>query len=153
MNLTARASTLLKNAATIRAKSQGIGNDIRVLIAMLKGDGGIGSCALKMHSISMRRLNAFLREGELSPISDEAVKIESWLSSSGYLDAAEQEARELQHQSIGCEHLFLALLRPQRRHVAAFFYDVGLEARELRRDVFKMLGCEDRRAQTAGLIP
>ena len=57
---------------------------------------------------------------------------------------ARDHARQLRHPYVGTEHLLLALLEPQAGVVSAVLRDAGVSASEVRRDLERLIGPEQR---------
>lgn len=143
MPLTRRASNLLNEAQGLRSNRRHLISEMRILLAFLMGDGGIGTYVLHTHSVSLSRLTVFLKKRKQQWTSVAPMSLSVWLIASGYLRAAENEAFTLRHNCIGCEHLFLALLRPEWPNVSVVLDEFNLDRRKLRHDVLTILGHDD----------
>ncbi|MCS7070744.1 MAG: hypothetical protein NZM00_04510, partial [Anaerolinea sp.] len=69
------------------------------------------------------------------------------------LQAAEQEARRLQHAYIGVEHLFMAMTRREDGPTFALLRRAGFNPRQVRADIRREIGMGDSVVSETGLLP
>ena len=97
---------------------------------------------MKTHEIRLKDLRVFLKQNtKLRKSQKDESNLSLWDSS--FLKDAEAECVRLNHHYIGCEHLFLALIKEKHCTVLRFLEKMGLDAGRLRGEVFGILGSVD----------
>ena len=112
-----------------------------ILLGLLKEGSGVAANILKNagicseHVLGILGTNFDKREG-----IDLNAKLPLTIRSKKVLEYAEDEARILNHNYIGTEHLLLGLLREEEGPVYSFFCTLGIAPSDLRDQTLNILG-------------
>ncbi len=122
-----------------------------ILLGLIREGEGVAAAVLTNLSVdleqvqerveeSVRRGKATIALGEL-PYTSRAKKV---------LEFAMAEARELNHQYVGTEHLLLGLLREEKGIAAEVLNQLGVTLEDARRETLKLLGSDPNASAGGG---
>jgi ATP-dependent Clp protease ATP-binding subunit ClpA len=103
-----------------------------LLLALLGEDAGVASRVLVDAGLSIDQTRRFILETTTSPTQEWGRPIELSDAVKRVLELAVEEARTLQHRTIGTEHLLLGLLRLDDPRIRDLFARFEVEAADLR---------------------
>ena len=135
----ARTVMQLANQERVRLNQASIGSE-HLLLALIKEGRGVAANALKNLGID---LDAARREVASTIDVDPKGPKGQFLHTPRarmVVEFAMEEARNLNHNYVGTEHLLLALLRVPECVAAQVLMELGLNLDELRREVLGVLG-------------
>jgi ATP-dependent Clp protease ATP-binding subunit ClpC len=146
----ARKVVLLARKEAARLNSEYIRTE-HILLGLVKEQEGIAARALANLHVDLKSLlreierhvqrgNA-LTSGDDIPFTPRAKKV---------LELAIEEARRLNHNYIGTEHLLLGLIREGEGIAARVLQDMGIELDKVQAEVMKLLGGHEARAAGSG---
>lgn len=121
-----------------------------VLIALIKEDRGVAANVLKNLGIDLRKVR--LEVEKLVQIGPEMVtmgKLPQTPRLRKAIEYAMEEARNLQHQYVGTEHILLGLLRDPEGLAAVTLISLGLKLEDVREEVLALLGAVTEESETA----
>ncbi len=148
----ARKVMALANQEAQRFNHEYIGTE-HILLGLVKEASGVGANVLKNLGIDLRKVR--LEVEKLVKSGPEMVtmgKLPQTPRAKKVLEYAIEEARNLNHNYVGTEHLLLGLLREQDGVAAQVLVNLGLKLEEVREEVLNLLGAggeqEEEQAQT-----
>ncbi len=140
----------LANQEAQRFNSEHIGTE-HILLGLLKEGSGRGANALKNFGIDLRQVR--LEVEKLVKSGYEMVtmgKLPQTPRAKKVLEYSVEEARNLNHNYVGTEHVLLGLVREQDGVAAQVLMNLGVNLDNIRAEVLSMLGAEPTRT---GEIP
>ena len=149
----ARKVMALANQEAQRFNHEYIGTE-HVLLGLVKEGSGVGANVLKNLSIDLRKVRIEVEKlvksgpemvtmGKL-PYTPRAKKV---------IEYAIEEARNLNHNYVGTEHLLLGLLREQDGVAAQVLLNLGLKLEDVREEVLNLLGASGGDGEEAQAAP
>ncbi|MEX0727202.1 MAG: Clp protease N-terminal domain-containing protein [Planctomycetaceae bacterium] len=160
----ARKVTQLANAEAIRLNHEYIGTE-HILLAIMAEGSGVAAHVLKNFRIDggivRREVEKIVQRGPKKEIVDQSGFIIRWISlllgqfapsnlppknqqtprAKKIIEYAMEEARNLNHNYVGTEHLLLGLLREPEGVAHQVLTNLGLELDDVRNEVLNILGC------------
>ncbi len=136
----ARKVMALANQEAQRFNHEYIGTE-HILLGLVKEASGVGANVLKNLGIDLRKVR--LEVEKLVKSGPEMVtmgKLPQTPRAKKVLEYAIEEARNLNHNYVGTEHLLLGLLREQDGVAAQVLVNLGLKLEEVREEVLNVLG-------------
>ncbi len=136
----ARKVMALANQEAQRFNHEYIGTE-HILLVLVKEGSGVGANVLKNLSIDLRKVR--LEVEKLVKSGPEMVtmgKLPQTPRAKKVIEYAIEEARNLNHNYVGTEHLLLGLLREQDGVAAQVLLNLGLKLEEVREEVLNLLG-------------
>ncbi len=136
----ARKVMALANQEAQRFNHEYIGTE-HILLGLVKEASGVGANVLKNLGIDLRKVR--LEVEKLVKSGPEMVtmgKLPQTPRAKKVLEYAIEEARNLNHNYVGTEHLLLGLLREQDGVAAQVLVNLGLKLEEVREEVLNLLG-------------
>jgi ATP-dependent Clp protease ATP-binding subunit ClpC len=114
-----------------------------ILLGLVKERSGVGAQALRTFGIDPAKVR--LEVEKLVKVGSEftAGKLPATPRARKVIDYAIEEARNLNHNYIGTEHLLLGLLREHDGVAAMVLMNLGLKLDEVRKAVLELLGTAD----------
>ncbi len=150
----ARKVMALANQEAQRFNHEYIGTE-HILLGLVKEGSGVGANVLKNLSVDLRKVR--LEVEKLVKSGPEMVtmgKLPQTPRAKKVIEFAIEEARNLNHNYVGTEHLLLGLLREHDGVAAQVLMNLGLKLEEVREEVLNLLGAgvdsEDEEGATAG---
>ena len=136
----ARKVMALANQEAQRFNHEYIGTE-HILLGLVKEGSGVGANVLKNLGIDLRKVR--LEVEKLVKSGPEMVtmgKLPQTPRAKKVIEYAIEEARNLNHNYVGTEHLLLGLLREQDGVAAQVLLNLGMKLEEVREEVLNLLG-------------
>ncbi len=151
----ARKVMALANQEAQRFNHEYIGTE-HILLGLVKEGSGVGANVLKNLDIDLRKVR--LEVEKLVKSGPDMVtigKLPQTPRAKKVIEYAIEEARNLNHNYVGTEHLLLGLLREQDGVAALVLTNLGVKLEEVREDVLNLLGAgvEPEEAAVGGGAP
>jgi len=149
----ARKVMALANQEAQRFNHEYIGTE-HILLGLVKEGSGVGANVLKNLDVDLRKVR--LEVEKLVKSGPDMVtmgKLPQTPRAKKVIEYAIEEARNLNHNYVGTEHLLLGLLREQEGVAAQVLMNLGLKLEEVREEVLNLLGAgvEEEGAPPGGL--
>jgi ATP-dependent Clp protease ATP-binding subunit ClpC len=136
----ARKVMALANQEAQRFNHEYIGTE-HILLGLVKEGSGVGANVLKNLGVDLRRVR--LEVEKLVKSGPEMVtmgKLPQTPRAKKVIEYAIEEARSLNHNYVGTEHLLLGLLREHDGVAAQVLMNLGIKLEEVREEVLNLLG-------------
>ncbi len=136
----ARKVMALANQEAQRFNHEYIGTE-HILLGLVKEGSGVGANVLKNLEVDLRKVR--LEVEKLVKSGPDMVtmgKLPQTPRAKKVIEFAIEEARNLNHNYVGTEHLLLGLLREQDGVAAQVLMNLGLKLEEVREEVLNLLG-------------
>src|ERR671916_361186 len=136
----ARKVMALANQEAQRFNHEYIGTE-HILLGLVKEGSGVGANVLKNLDVDLRKVR--LEVEKLVKSGPDMVtmgKLPQTPRAKKVIEYAMEEARNLNHNYVGTEHLLLGLLREQEGVAAQVLMNLGLKLEEVREEVLNLLG-------------
>ena len=136
----ARKVMALANQEAQRFNHEYIGTE-HILLGLVKEGSGVGANVLKNLDVDLRKVR--LEVEKLVKAGPEVVmmgKLPQTPRAKKVIECAIEEARSLNHNYVGTEHLLLGLLREHDGVAAQVLMNLGLKLDEVREEVLNLLG-------------
>jgi len=136
----ARKVMALANQEAQRFNHDYIGTE-HILLGLVKEGSGVGANVLKNLGVDLRKVR--LEVEKLVKSGPEMVtmgKLPQTPRAKRVIEYAIEEARNLNHNYVGTEHLLLGLLREQDGVAAQVLMNLGLKLEDVREEVLNLLG-------------
>jgi len=151
----ARKVMALANQEAQRFNHEYIGTE-HILLGLVKEGSGVGANVLKNLEVDLRKVR--LEVEKLVKSGPDMVtmgKLPQTPRAKKVIEYAIEEARNLNHNYVGTEHLLLGLLREQDGVAAQVLMNLGIKLEEVREEVLNLLGAgvESEEGQTQGAAP
>jgi ATP-dependent Clp protease ATP-binding subunit ClpC len=148
----ARKVMALANQEAQRFNHEYIGTE-HILLGLVKEGSGVGANVLKNLEVDLRKVR--LEVEKLVKSGPDMVtmgKLPQTPRAKKVIEYAIEEARNLNHNYVGTEHLLLGLLREQDGVAAQVLMNLGIKLEEVREEVLNLLGAgtENEEVATAG---
>ena len=146
----ARKVMALANQEAQRFNHDYIGTE-HVLLGLVKEGSGVGANVLKNLGVDLRKVR--LEVEKLVKSGPEMVtmgKLPQTPRAKRVIEYAIEEARNLNHNYVGTEHLLLGLLREQDGVAAQVLMNLGLKLEDVREEVLNLLGAGLEPEETGG---
>jgi ATP-dependent Clp protease ATP-binding subunit ClpC len=143
----------LANQEAQRFNHEYIGTE-HILLGLVKEGSGVGANVLKNLDVDLRKVR--LEVEKLVKSGPEMVtmgKLPQTPRAKKVIEFAIEEARSLNHNYVGTEHLLLGLLREHDGVAAQVLMNLGLKLEEVREEVLNLLGAgmDSEEAEGAGI--
>jgi ATP-dependent Clp protease ATP-binding subunit ClpC len=148
----ARKVMALANQEAQRFNHEYIGTE-HILLGLVKEGSGVGANVLKNLDVDLRKVR--LEVEKLVKSGPDMVtmgKLPQTPRAKKVIEYAIEEARNLNHNYVGTEHLLLGLLREQDGVAAQVLENLGLKLEEVREEVLNLLGAGEG-AEEGGAMP
>ncbi len=136
----ARKVMALANQEAQRFNHEYIGTE-HVLLGLVKESSGVGANVLKNLDVDIKKLR--LEIEKLIPSGPDMVtmgKLPQTPRAKKVIEFAIEEARALNHNYVGTEHILLGLLRETEGIAAQVLMNLGLKLEDVRQEVLNLLG-------------
>jgi len=146
----ARKVMALANQEAQRFNHEYIGTE-HILLGLVKEGSGVGANVLKNLDVDLRKVR--LEVEKLVKSGPDMVtmgKLPQTPRAKKVIEYAIEEARSLNHNYVGTEHLLLGLLREQEGVAAQVLMNLGLKLEEVREEVLNLLGAGMDAPEAAG---
>ena len=138
----ARKVMQLANQEAQRFNHEYIGTE-HILLGLVQEGSGVAANVLKNLDMDLRKIRGGVQQiVQHGPGGEQVVmgRLPHTPRSKKVIEYAIEEARTLNHNYVGTEHLLLGLLREQEGVAAQVLMDMGLKLERVRDEVLKMLG-------------
>ncbi len=145
----ARKVMALANQEAQRFNHEYIGTE-HILLGLVKEGSGVGANVLKNLDVDLRKVR--LEVEKLVKSGPEMVtmgKLPQTPRAKKVIEYAIEEARTLNHNYVGTEHLLLGLLREHDGVAAQVLMNLGLKLEEVREEVLNLLGAGQESEESA----
>ncbi len=145
----ARKVMALANQEAQRFNHEYIGTE-HILLGLVKEGSGVGANVLKNLDVDLRKVR--LEVEKLVKSGPEMVtmgKLPQTPRAKKVIEYAIEEARNLNHNYVGTEHLLLGLLREQDGVAAQVLMNLSLRLEDVREEVLNLLGASDESEEAA----
>ena len=146
----ARKVMALANQEAQRFNHEYIGTE-HILLGLVKEGSGVGANVLKNLDVDLRKVR--LEVEKLVKSGPDMVtmgKLPQTPRAKKVIEYAIEEARNLNHNYVGTEHLLLGLLREHEGVAAQVLMNLGLKLEEVREEVLNLLGAGVEGDEAAG---
>ncbi|MCE9589918.1 MAG: ATP-dependent Clp protease ATP-binding subunit [Planctomycetes bacterium] len=146
----ARKVMALANQEAQRFNHEYIGTE-HILLGLVKEGSGVGANVLKNLDVDLRKVR--LEVEKLVKSGPDMVtmgKLPQTPRAKKVIEYAIEEARNLNHNYVGTEHLLLGLLREHEGVAAQVLMNLGLKLEEVREEVLNLLGAGADPEESAG---
>ncbi len=146
----ARKVMALANQEAQRFNHEYIGTE-HILLGLVKEGSGVGANVLKNLDVDLRKVR--LEVEKLVKSGPDMVtmgKLPQTPRAKKVIEYAIEEARNLNHNYVGTEHLLLGLLREHDGVAAQVLMNLGLKLEEVREEVLNLLGAGSEAEEGAG---
>ena len=148
----ARKVMALANQEAQRFNHEYIGTE-HILLGLVKEGSGVGANVLKNLEVDLRKVRLEVEKLVKSgPTMVTMGKLPQTPRAKKVIEYAIEEARNLNHNYVGTEHLLLGLLREQDGVAAQVLMNLGLKLDEVREEVLNLLGA-NAEAEEAMTMP
>jgi len=148
----ARKVMALANQEAQRFNHEYIGTE-HILLGLVKEGSGVGANVLKNLDVDLRKVRLEVEKlVKRGPDMVTMGKLPQTPRAKKVIEYAIEEARSLNHNYVGTEHLLLGLLREQDGVAATVLLNLGLRLEDVREEVLNLLGAgiENEEASSAG---
>src|SRR5580658_2870482 len=138
----ARKVMQLANQEAQRFNHEYIGTE-HILLGMVKEGSGVAANVLKNLGIDLRKIRLEVEKiVQHGPGGEQVVmgRLPHTPRAKKVIDYSVEEARNLNHNYVGTEHLLLGLLREQEGVAAQVLMNLGLKLEDVREEVLNLLG-------------
>jgi ATP-dependent Clp protease ATP-binding subunit ClpC len=145
----ARKVMALANQEAQRLNHEYIGTE-HILLGLVKEGSGVGANVLRNLDVDLRKVR--LEVEKLVRAGPEMVtmgKLPQTQRAKKVIEYAIEEARNLNHNYVGTEHLLLGLLREHDGVAAQVLMNLGLKLEEVREEVLNLLGASGEQGENA----
>jgi len=146
----ARKVMALANQEAQRFNHEYIGTE-HILLGLVKEGSGVGANVLKNLDVDLRKVR--LEVEKLVKSGPETVtmgKLPQTPRAKKVIEYAIEEARNLNHNYVGTEHLLLGLLREQDGVAAQVLMNLNLRLEDVREEVLNLLGASEETEESGG---
>jgi ATP-dependent Clp protease ATP-binding subunit ClpA len=145
----ARKVMQLANQEAQRFNHEYIGTE-HILLGLIKEAGGVAANVLRRLDIDLRRVRLEVEKiVQSGPDTETMGKLPRTPRAKKVIEYSMEEARNLNHNYVGTEHILLGLLREEEGVAAQVLMNLGLKCADVRSEVLSVLG---RDANTADRI-
>ena len=148
----ARKVMALANQEAQRFNHEYIGTE-HILLGLVKEGSGVGANVLKNLDVDLRKVR--LEVEKLVKSGPETVtmgKLPQTPRAKKVIEYAIEEARNLNHNYVGTEHLLLGLLREQDGVAAQVLMNLNLRLEDVREEVLNLLGATDETEEVGSSV-
>src|SRR5437879_1069659 len=138
----ARKVMQLANQEAQRFNHEYIGTE-HILLGLVKEGSGVAANVLKNLDIDLRKIRLEVEKNvQHGPGGDQVVmgRLPHTPRAKKVIEYSVEEARNLNHNYVGTEHLLLGLLREQEGVAAQVLMNLGLKLEDVREEVLNLLG-------------
>src|SRR5437016_1163147 len=146
----ARKVMQLANQEAQRLNHADIGPE-HILLGLVKEGSGVAANVLKNLDIDLRKIRLEVEKlVQSSPEVGTPGKLPQTPRAKKVIEYSIEEARNLNHNYVGTEHLLLGLLREQEGVAAQVLMNLGLKLEDVREEVLNLLGHNMEQGETGG---
>jgi ATP-dependent Clp protease ATP-binding subunit ClpC len=150
----ARKVMALANQEAQRFNHEYIGTE-HILLGLVKEGSGVGANVLKNFDVDIKKLRLEIeKQVKSGPDMVTMGKLPQTPRAKKVIEYAIEEARSLNHNYVGTEHILLGLLRESEGIAAQVLMNLGLKLEDVRQEVLNLLGAGvDNSYQNMGVKP
>src|SRR5438067_6877935 len=146
----ARKVMQLANQEAQRLNHEYIGTE-HILLGLVKEGSGVAANVLKNLDIDLRKIRLEIEKFvQLGPDMVTMGKLPQTPRAKKVIEYSIEEARNLNHNYVGTEHLLLGLLREQEGVAAQVLMNLGLRLEDFREEVLNLLGHNEMAEESTG---
>jgi len=146
----ARKVMQLANQEAQRFNHEYIGTE-HILLGLVKEGSGVAANVLKNLDIDLRKVRTEVEKlVQAGPEMVTIGKLPQTPRAKKVIDYSIEEARNLNHNYVGTEHLLLGLLREQEGVAAQVLMNLGLKLEDVREEVLNLLGHNSMPTEESG---
>src|SRR5216683_8346568 len=146
----ARKVMQLANQEAQRFNHEYIGTE-HILLGLVKEGSGVAANVLKNLDIDLRKIRLEVEKlVQSSPEVGTPGKLPQTPRAKKVIEYSIEEARNLNHNYVGTEHLLLGLLREQEGVAAQVLMNLGLKLEDVREEVLNLLGHNMESSESGG---
>src|SRR5437899_12056175 len=146
----ARKVMQLANQEAQRLNHEYIGTE-HVLLGLVKEGSGVAANVLKNLDIDLRKIRLEVEKlVQSGPDMVTLGKLPQTPRAKKVIEYSIEEARNLNHNYVGTEHLLLGLLREQEGVAAQVLMNLGLKLEDVREEVLNLLGHNPMATEESG---
>lgn len=146
----ARKVMQLANQEAQRFNHEYIGTE-HILLGLVKEGSGVAANVLKNLDIDLRKVRSEVEKlVQAGPEMVTIGKLPQTPRAKKVIDYSIEEARNLNHNYVGTEHLLLGLLREQEGVAAQVLMNLGLKLEDVREEVLNLLGHNSMPTEESG---
>ena len=146
----ARKVMQLANQEAQRFNHEYIGTE-HILLGLVKEGSGVAANVLKNLDIDLRKVRTEVEKlVQAGPEMVTIGKLHQTPRAKKVIDYSIEEARNLNHNYVGTEHLLLGLLREQEGVAAQVLMNLGLKLEDVREEVLNLLGHNSMPTEESG---
>ena len=143
----ARKVMQLANQEAQRFNHEYIGTE-HILLGLVKEGSGVAANVLKNLDVDLRKIRLEVEKiVQSGPDMVTMGKLPQTPRAKKVIEYAMEEARNLNHNYVGTEHLLLGLLREQEGVAAQVLMNLGLKLEDVREEVLNLLGTASKVAK------
>jgi ATP-dependent Clp protease ATP-binding subunit ClpC len=132
----------LANQEAERLNHEHIGTE-HILLGLIREGSGVGAAVLKKFEVDIKKLRLEVEKLHKSgPDMFTVGKLPKTPRARRVTEYAIEEARSLNHNYVGTEHILLGLLRESEGIAAQVFISLDLKLEDVRQEVLNLLGCD-----------
>src|ERR671916_3326755 len=136
----ARKVMALANQEAQRFNHEYIGTE-HILLGLIKEGSGVAANVLKNLDVDLRKIRLEVEKlVQSGPDMVTMGKLPQTPRAKKVIEYSMEEARHLNHNYVGTEHILLGLLREQEGVAAQVLMNLGLKLEEVREEVLNLLG-------------
>ena len=148
----ARKVMALANAEAQRFNHEYIGTE-HILLGLVKEGSGVGANVLKNLDVDLRKVRLEVEKLVKSgPETATMGKLPQTPRAKKVIEYAIEEARNLNHNYVGTEHLLLGLLREQDGVAAQVLVNLHMRLEDVREEVLNLLGASDETEEVGSMM-
>jgi len=146
----ARKVMQLANQEAQRFNHEYIGTE-HILLGLVKEGSGVAANVLKNLDIDLRKIRSEVEKiVQAGPDMVTMGKLPQTPRAKKVIEYSMEEARQLNHNYVGTEHILLGLLREQEGVAAQVLMNLGLKLEDVREEVLNLLGHDVSSAESTG---
>ncbi|MCA9096465.1 MAG: NDP-hexose 4-ketoreductase, partial [Planctomycetaceae bacterium] len=146
----ARKVMQLANQEAQRFNHEYIGTE-HILLGLVKEGSGVAANVLKNLDIDLRKIRTEVEKiVQAGPDMVTMGKLPQTPRAKKVIEYSMEEARQLNHNYVGTEHILLGLLREQEGVAAQVLMNLGLKLEDVREEVLNLLGHDVASAESTG---
>src|SRR6184192_2993961 len=148
----ARKVMQLANQEAQRFNHEYIGTE-HILLGLVKEGSGVAANVLKNLDVDLRKIRLEVEKiVQTGPGGDQVVlgKLPHTPRAKKVIEYSVEEARNLNHNYVGTEHLLLGLLREQEGVAAQVLMNLGMKLEDVREEVLNLLGHNMETGESSG---
>jgi len=112
-----------------------------VLVGLMKEGGGVAANVLKYLDVDLSQIRPEVEKLGRSEPNTTTCELPQSAETKQIVEYSMEEARHLNHNYVGTEHLLLGLLRVEGGAAAHALVGLGLRLKAVRSEVLNLLGC------------